>query len=219
MKNLHSPLTLLILAAVIALAACTGNPQAQAQEPSPDDISQAQLQNIFTRASVRQYQKKAVEADKIETLLRAAMSAPTAMDRRPWHFIVVTDTTVLKQLDATNPHAGMLSSAPLAIVACGDMNKAIEGPGRDFWIQDLSAASENILLAANALGLGAVWTGGYPAQDRCDNITKVLNLPETLIPLNIIVIGYPLTEPTPKDKWDPANISYNHYGQTPDAEN
>ena len=212
MKKTIKNLALAFAAVMFCCAACNSQPQETATEPDEAALTEAKLQNIFTRASVRQYQKKAVEDEKIELLLRAGMSAPTAMDRRPWHFVVVTDSTVMQALVGANPHAGMLAQAPLAIITCGDMTKAIEGGGRDFWIQDVSAASENILLAANALGLGAVWTGGYPAMDRCENISKVLSLPETLIPLNMIVIGYPLTEPTPKDKWDPQNISYNKYG-------
>jgi len=91
------------------------------------------------------------------------------------------------------------------------MKKALEGPARAFWIQDCSAATENILLAAHALGLGAVWTGLYPNEDRAKAVSELLKLPETIIPLCAIVIGYPAEQPQPKDKWLPENVSYNEY--------
>ena len=105
----------------------------------------------------------------------------------------------------------MVARAPLAIVVCGDMTKALDGNAREFWVQDCSAASENILLAATGLGLGAVWTSTYPSEERCAAVSEVLGLPETLIPLNTIVIGYPDGDVTPKDKWKESNISYNMY--------
>jgi flavin reductase (DIM6/NTAB) family NADH-FMN oxidoreductase RutF len=140
------------------------------------------------------------------------MAAPTAVNKQPWHFVVVTDKNVLSAISEATPNASMAAKAPLAIVVCGDMNKALEGGGRDFWVQDASAATENILLAAHALGLGAVWTGTYPNQERCAKIAKLLHLPQNLVPLNTIVIGYPAENPTPKDKWNPQNVSYNYFG-------
>lgn len=116
---------------------------------------------------------------------------------------------MLDALSEANPNAKMLKKAPLAIVVCGDTEKMIEGGGRDFWIQDASAATENMLLAAHAMGLGAVWTGAYPAEDRCKAISKALSLPDNLIPLNMVVIGYPAEHPQPKDKFKEENISYN----------
>ena len=97
------------------------------------------------------------------------------------------------------------------VVVCGDMNKAMEGPGRAFWVQDCSAATQNILLAAHALGLGAVWTGCYPVEERMANVSQVLKLPENLIPLCVIVTGYPNEQPAPKDKWKPENVTYNEF--------
>lgn len=163
------------------------------------------MNNILTRASVRKFQDKAVEAEKVEKMLRAAMAAPTAVDKRPWHFVVVNEREVLDQL------GGMLKRAPLGIVICGNMQKALDGDGREFWVQDVSAATENLLLAAHALGLGAVWTGAYPIKRRCEEISKVLNLPEYIIPLDIVVIGYPDGAVTPKDKWDESNVTYNKF--------
>lgn len=142
-------------------------------------------------------------------MLRAAMAAPTAMNKQPWHFVVVDQRNVLDALAGTNPYAKMLKKAPLAIVVCGNTDKMIEGGGRDFWIQDASAATENLLLAAHAMGLGAVWTGAYPSEERCISISKVLSLSDNLIPLNMIVVGYPAEHPQPKQKFKEENISYN----------
>ncbi len=178
-----------------------------------ENAEEAVLENIATRTSIRDYTNKPVEKDKVEKLLRAAMAAPTAMNKQPWHFIVVDRRNVLDALMDANPHAKMLRKAPLAIVVCGDLDKAIEGDGRDFWIQDASAATENLLLAAHAMGLGAVWTGLYPAEERCNAVKKVFALPDNIIPLDIVVIGYPAENPQPKDKFKEDNISYNVYGE------
>ena len=171
----------------------------------------AALENIMTRTSIRQYTDQPVEQEKVEAMLRAGMAAPTAVNAQPWHFVVINDKTKLNELAAANPRARMLKTAPLAIVVCGDMTKAMEGKGQAYWIQDCSAATENILLAAHALGLGAVWTGVYPMEDRMQPISETLKLPASIIPLCTIVIGYPAEQPKPKDKWKSENISYNEY--------
>lgn len=173
------------------------------------NAEQAVLDNIATRTSVRDYEARPVEKEKIEKMLRAAMAAPTAMNKQPWHFVVVDQRNVLDALAGANPYAKMLKKAPLAIVVCGNTDKMIEGGGRDFWIQDASAATENLLLAAHAMGLGAVWTGAYPSEERCISISKVLSLSDNLIPLNMIVVGYPAEQPQPKQKFKEENISYN----------
>lgn len=173
------------------------------------NAEQAVLDNIATRTSVRDYEARPVEKEKIEKMLRAAMAAPTAMNKQPWHFVVVDQRNVLDALAGTNPYAKMLKKAPLAIVVCGNTDKMIEGGGRDFWIQDASAATENLLLAAHAMGLGAVWTGAYPSEERCISISKVLSLSDNLIPLNMIVVGYPAEQPQPKQKFKEENVSYN----------
>ena len=117
------------------------------------------LDNIHARTSIRSYQPKEVEDEKIEQLLRAAMAAPTATNRQPWAFIVIRDKETMNELGSTLPYAKMVKDAPLAIAVCGDLTKAISGAGIEYWVQDASAASENLLLATQALGLGAVWTG------------------------------------------------------------
>ena len=189
------------------LTACNG--QSEVKNESNDN---GMLETIMTRTSIRQYTDQPVEKEKIEAMLRAGMAAPTAVNAQPWHFVVVSDKAKLSELAAANPRAGMLKSAPLAIVVCGDMTKAMEGKGRQFWIQDCSAATENILLAAHAQGLGAVWTALYPMEERIQPVIEALKLPDTLIPLCTVVIGYPAEQPEPKDKWKPENVSYNEYG-------
>ena len=198
---------LLAVALATALTACNGQ-----SEVKNESNGNGMLETIMTRTSIRKYTDQPVEKEKIEAMLRAGMAAPTAVNAQPWHFVVVSDKAKLGELAAANPRAGMLKSAPLAIVVCGDMTKAMEGKGRQFWIQDCSAATENILLAAHAQGLGAVWTALYPMEERIQPVIEALKLPDTLIPLCTVVIGYPAEQPEPKDKWKPENVSYNEYG-------
>ena len=191
---------------MLALVLTTG---ATAQE-SRD--AQAVINNIMTRTSVRKYTQETVSKENIKTMLRAGMAAPTAVNKQPWHFVVVTDREQLNALAAANRGSGMAAKAPLAIVVCGDMEKVLPGTGRGFWIQDCSAATEKILLAAHALGLGAVWTGLYPNEERANAIREILKAPEHIVPLCTIVIGHPQEQPQPKDKWKPENVSYNKFG-------
>ena len=197
----------------VASAVMTG---CDSKEPKAESAStidgKAIVENIMTRTSIRQYTDQPISADTIETLLRAGMAAPTAVNKQPWHFVAVTDKDKLAQLATANPNAGMTAKAPLAIIVCGDMQKTLEGQGRAFWIQDCSAATENILLAAHALGLGGVWTGLYPNDERVAAVREIMKAPEYIVPLCTIVLGYPAEQPTPKDKWKPENVSYNEYG-------
>ncbi len=169
------------------------------------------IETIMTRTSIRSFTDKAVSPDTIEMLLRAGMAAPTAVNRQPWHFVVVNDRAKLNELGGTGRQSQMWQESTLAIVVCGDMDKTVEGPGQTFWVQDCSAATENILLAAHALGLGAVWTACYPVEERMANVSRMLNLPETIVPLCTIVMGYPNEQLVPKDKWKPENVSYNSF--------
>ncbi len=195
---------ILILGAICTLAfvSCGNN------AGSTTDSSSAAIENIMTRVSVRSYLDQPVEAEKIETMLRAAMAAPTAGNRQPWHFVVLNGKSSIEAISSTSPRAEMLKSAPLAIVVCGDMEKTMDGPASEFWVQDVSAATENLLLAAHALGLGAVWTGVYPMQERVDAVKSALSLSENLVPLATVVIGYPAGDNTPKDKWVESNVTY-----------
>lgn len=205
--NIVLAIVVVVLSVRLASDKVTVDKSADAQQSV--NAEQVVLDNIATRTSIRDYEARLVEKEKIEKMLRAAMAAPTAMNKQPWHFVVVDQRNVLDALAGTNPYAKMLKKAPLAIVVCGNTDKMIEGGGRDFWIQDASAATENLLLAAHAMGLGAVWTGAYPSEERCISISKVLSLSDNLIPLNMIVVGYPAEQPQPKQKFKEENVSYN----------
>lgn len=192
---------------MLALAITAG---VSAQQKAESD---AAIKNIMTRTSIRKYTNETVTKADIETMLRAGMAAPTAVNKQPWHFVVVTDREQLNALAAANRGTGMAAKAPLAIVVCGDMQKTLPGVGQGFWVQDCSAATENILLAANALELGAVWTGLYPNEERANAVRDIVKAPEHIVPLCTIVIGHPADNPTPKDKWKPENVSYNKFGE------
>ncbi|MBQ6304993.1 MAG: nitroreductase family protein [Bacteroidales bacterium] len=183
----------------------------EVQPTNTTDNGKISMETIMTRTSIRSFTDRAVSADTIEMLLRAGMAAPTAVNKQPWHFVVINDRALMDSLGGNGRQSQMWKESPLAIVVCGDMNKALEGPAQAFWVQDCSAATENILLAAHALGLGAVWTGCYPMEERMANVSRVLNLPETVIPLCVIVMGYPSEQPEPKDKWKPENVTYNMF--------
>lgn len=218
---MNSKILILVLAVALVMA-CTklamGGSCSSKDDKSSIDSAEIVFSNIMSRTSVRAYLDKAVEDEKVEKMLRAGMAAPSAVNAQPWHFIVINDTALLARIAEACPNAGMAKVAPLAIVVCGDMNKTPNENIRPFWIQDASAATENILLEANALGLGAVWTGTYPSEERCVKMAELLKLPENIIPLNTIVIGYPKDTPQPKDKWKEENISYNKYEMTTSSE-
>ncbi len=193
--------------ALLAASSCTTTPSETAALTSTD-AAQAVIGNIMTRTSVRQYTERPISADTLETLLKAGMAAPTAVNKQPWAFVVTTGRDALDSLATLQPR---LQTAAAAITVCGDMTRAIEGEGRDFWVQDCSAATENILLAAHALGLGAVWTGVYPIAERVDNVSHALALPDSVVPMCIIAVGYPVADQEPKDKWDPSKVHYQRW--------
>lgn len=198
----------LALAVVSVRLATMGRSQ---KDPSATDSAGVVYQNIMTRSSVRSYQPKPIEETKIEKLLRAGMAAPTAVNQQPWHFVVIRNRATLDKIAELTPNAGMVKEAPLAIVVCGDMNREKAEVVQMFWNQDVSAATENILLQAHAMGLGAVWTGLYPDPDRCRAISNLLNMPDNIKPFCTIVVGYPKGDTMPKDKWNPDNITYESF--------
>ena len=167
------------------------------------------LENIMTRTSIRSYLEKPVEDSKIRYILQAAMAAPSAKNLQPWSFVVIRSKESLNALADALPYAKMLPKADVAIVVCGDISKSL--PIEGYWAQDASAVSQNILLAAHALGLGAVWTGVYPRSERIIPVKEILDLPEDIIPLNVIPIGYPAKDYTPRDKWDESKIHYEKW--------
>lgn len=159
--------------------------------------------NILNRVSVRRYTGSPVTDEEITAILHAAMSAPSAVNRQPWEFFVVDDPELLKRLADALPYAKMAAQAPLAIVVCGSRERFLEGVDDVLWEQDLSAASENILLAAHAIGLGGVWTCLYPHEERIAPVRAILNIPDRMIPFNLIPVGHPEHDHAPMDKWHP----------------
>ena len=169
----------------------------------------AVLENIHNRKSVRQFTTEPVSDEHIQTMLKAAMAAPSAVNYQPWRFVVITEREQLDAMAEVLPYAKMLKQAPLAIVVCGETTW-FEGNVNNYWQQDCSAATQNILLAAEALGLGAVWTGVYPNMELAGALSDFLGLPANVQPLCAIPIGHHDGTTQPKDKWKPENI---HYGK------
>lgn len=165
--------------------------------------------SILSRVSVRRYADKPVTPEQISAVLHAGMSAPSGVNKQPWEFVVVDDQELLKQLADALPYAKMTAQAPVAIVVCGNKGRFLSGVDDVLWEQDSSAASENILLAAHAIGLGGVWTCIYPHEERMAPVKSILNLPDNMVPFNLIPIGHPLTDHVPMDKWHPERVHQN----------
>jgi len=164
------------------------------------------MQAILSRRSIRKFKPQPVSDDLITQLLKAAMNAPSAGNQQPWHFIVIRDRAILDEVPKIHPYAQMLKEAPLAIAICGDMEKQLH---EGYWVQDCSAATENLLLAAHALGLGAVWLGVHPREERVVGLIKLLHIPEKIIPLCVIAIGYPAEEKPPAGRFLQERIHYD----------
>ena len=189
------------------IIACLAGSAWAAEEALVNDT----LKTIFSRKSVRSYKSEPVPKEKLELLIRAGMAAPTAVDKRPWEFIVVTDRTVLKQLADALPFAKMADKAAAAIIVGGDVRRQWGGMDSDYWIMDCSTATENILIAAESMGLGAVWTAVYPEDSRIRTVRQTLGIPSHIVPLNLIPLGVPTGREKPKDKYDPKKIHWDKW--------
>ncbi len=165
--------------------------------------------NILSRVSVRRFTDEPLTDEQVTAILHAAMSAPSGVNKQPWEFVVVDNPALLTELADALPYAKMTAHAPMAIVVCGNKERMLPGDDSNLWEQDCSAASENILLAAHALGLGGVWTCLYPHADRMEAAARVLNLSDELVPFNLIPIGHPAADHAPMDKWHPDRIHFN----------
>jgi len=161
------------------------------------------LNTIYSRRSVRSFTGEAVPRESLAKIVRAAMAAPSAVNIQPWSFVVVTKRETLDELCDKLPYAKMLDKAGAAIVVCG-----IPDFSKDYWVMDCSAASENILLACHALGLGAVWTAVYVDKERIANVRNILHIPENIIPLNVIPIGVPKEKGKALEKFKEGNIHW-----------
>lgn len=183
------------------------------EEPSfkPVQHTNETLATIYNRKSVRHYTTQKVNEAQLTELVKAGMAAPTAVNKQPWAFVAINDRAVLDSLAAILPYAQMLKQATAAIVVCGDMHKALDGIAQAYWVQDCSAATQNILLAAESMGLGAVWTGVHPISDREELVRQKINAPSHIVPLNVIAVGYPTGEDVPKNKWKEENMHWNKW--------
>lgn len=167
------------------------------------------IETIYKRRSIRKYLDKQVEKDKIITLLKAATAAPTAANCQPWEFIVIDEDKKLSELKDKLIFARY--NAPVAIVVCGNMKLSFKGPGEEFWVQDCSAAIENILIAATSMGLGSVWIGIYPLESNVNTLKKMLNIPKYVTPLGIVYVGYPAEEKEARTRFDEKRVYWQEY--------
>jgi len=166
------------------------------------------IEAILTRRSVRKYTDNRVPEDLVKQLLRAAMAAPSAANEQPWHFVVITDRSIMAQVPSFHPHSHMLKEAALAILVCSDPSLELtKGRG----VLDCSAATQNLLLAAHALGLGAVWLGIYPVEERMNGMRKLLNMPSRVVPVALVSIGYPDERLRTEERFKAERVHYQRW--------
>ena len=163
---------------------------------------------ILTRRSIRKYTDKKISEDSISTMLQAAMYAPSAMNQQPWHFIVVDDAGILKKLSKIHPYGKMLSDASHGILVCGDEKLQLT---EDYWPVDCANATQNLLLSAHGLGLGAVWLGVYPREERMKDMRNVFHLPGHIFPFAMISLGYPAEKKPMPSRFDPQRVHKNKW--------
>jgi nitroreductase len=166
------------------------------------------LEVIFSRRSVRLYTPKPVSREALREILKAAMSAPSAGNERPWHFIVLTDRAVLDEIPKFHPYSAMLKYASAAILVCGDLTLERHA---GYWVLDCAAATQNMLLAAHAKGLGGVWCGVYPTEDRVQNLRRLLKLPEHVVPFSLVPLGFPAEVKETPDRFDHSRVHENKW--------
>jgi nitroreductase len=166
------------------------------------------VKEILSRRSIRKYTSEPVSDESIQRLLEAAMAAPSAGNEQPWHFIILSDRNILDEIPKFHPYAQMTAQAPVAILVCGDLTKEIH---RGYWVQDCSAATENILLTVCEEGLGAVWVGVYPVEERVKAFRKLLNIPEQIVPFALIPIGHPAEQKPPAERFNAELIHRNKW--------
>ncbi len=166
------------------------------------------IANLMTRRSIRRFTNQPVSDAEVETLLRAAMAAPSAGNAQPWHFVCIRDRAVLAQLPDIQPHTRMMLAAQAAILVCGDLTlEKHEG----FWVQDCSAATMSILLAAHAQGLGAVWCGLYPRTAWSEGVARLLGLPHHVQPLSLVAVGRPAEEKEPSERFKSERVHLDRW--------
>jgi nitroreductase len=163
---------------------------------------------IHTRRSIRKFEKRAVSDELIKQVLEAGMMAPSAGNQQPWQFLVITEPALLAQIPKVHPYAAMAPESAVSILVCGDLRLEKH---RGFWVQDCSAAVQNMLLAAHALGLAGVWTGVYPNEERVSGFRELFKLPDHVVPLALLPFGYPAQESERVDRFRPERIHKNQW--------
>lgn len=171
----------------------------------PNIFAAETISTIMNRKSVRSYEKTEISDTALDTILKAGMAAPSAMNKKPWSFIVIKRSFTLDAIGDNLPYAKAVKDASAAIVVCGTQDS------KGYWIMDCSAAIQNMLLAIEDMGLGAVWCAVYPEQERVDFVKKTLSIPEGVTPLAVVPIGKPKNDPKPKDKYDASKIHMNKW--------
>jgi len=161
---------------------------------------------LMTRRSIRKFEDKPIDENTLKDILDAAMSAPSAHNRQPWEFVIIDDKKILDEIPKLNQYADMCRESPLSILVCGDFEKE---NSEGFLVQDCSAAIENILLAAHAKGIGSVWTGMHPKKNRIDGLREMLSLPPHILPIGLIVLGYPAEKKGKEKRYDEKKIHRN----------
>ena len=196
-----------LLLIVLLLLTASGCIKKDKKMSTDKDIKATSVSEVIhSRKSVRSFDDTTVSDADLEKLVRAAMASPTGKNLQPWVFYIITNNEVLKSLANDLPSAKMLGTVNSAIMVCGDLSKADTTAYRNYWVMDCSAASENILILAEAMGLGACWTAVFPYESRSEIVRKYIQMPDYHIPLNIIPVGYPTGDEKPKDKWKPENV-------------
>ena len=166
------------------------------------------IETILSRRSIRKFKNVPVSEEDLETILKCAMAAPSAGNEQPWHFIIINDRDILDKIPKFHPYSEMLYESPLAIVVCGE--KSLEKYGGRIPL-DCSAATENILLAAHSLGLGAVWLGVYPEEQRISDVSKLLDIPAGVVPISLIALGHPDETKEPSKRYREDRIHKNKF--------
>lgn len=219
MRKKSFNLAISFMAIAMLMASCCNKDESKTA--ATDNGAQATINTIMQRKSVRSYKDSTIAPEVMETLLRAAMAAPSGMDVRPWHIVVMTDKSKYDELFAGNFNMEKFKQSSAVVIFCADTT--VTRPPREnpdapavtmpngIWRDDMGACTENFLLAAEAYGLGAVWTACYPYHDRMDPVASYLQLPGNIVPYSIVPVGYPAGENQPKDKWDESRVHYEKF--------
>ena len=174
-------------------------------------MNMEKLDFILDRRSIRRFTKQKIDKEQISAILKAAMYAPSAVNMQPWHFIVIDERSVMEKIMEIHPYARMLQSASHAVVVCGD---ELQQHDDGYWVVDCGAATQNLLLAAQVLGLGACWVGLHPREERKISFSRLLHLPSHVKPFALVALGYPEEHKPRPDRFHPEKVKYNGWDKT-----